>query len=56
MEAGIAAGPAVGSILQRLLAAVVEDPAENDRERLLARARRLAGGDPTAGDVAGSHV
>ncbi|MGZ8456614.1 MAG: CCA tRNA nucleotidyltransferase [Gemmatirosa sp.] len=56
MEAGIAAGPAVGSILQRLLAAVVEDPAENDRERLLARARQLASGGPTAGGVAGFHV
>jgi tRNA nucleotidyltransferase (CCA-adding enzyme) len=56
MEAGIASGPAVGSILQRLLAAVVEDPAENDRERLLARARLLAVGGPAAGDVAGSHV
>ncbi|GLC27502.1 CCA tRNA nucleotidyltransferase [Roseisolibacter agri] len=38
LAAGIAAGPGVGIILQRLLAAVVEDPAENDRERLLARA------------------
>jgi tRNA nucleotidyltransferase (CCA-adding enzyme) len=56
MEAGIAAGPAVGSILQRLLAAVVEDPAENDRERLLARARLLAAGGPATGGGAGSHV
>jgi hypothetical protein len=40
--AGVPAGPRVGQILQRLLELVVEDPAANVRERLLAEARRLA--------------
>ena len=40
LAAGVPAGPALGVILQRLLEAVLADPACNDRERLLA----LAGG------------
>ena len=44
-EAGVAPGPGLGIILHRLLEAVVEDPAENDRERLLARARALVATD-----------
>jgi len=39
--AGVAAGPAIGAALERLLDAVLEDPACNTRERLLALARRL---------------
>jgi tRNA nucleotidyltransferase (CCA-adding enzyme) len=46
MAAGVAPGPGLGIILHRLLEAVVEDPAENDRERLLARARTLAAERP----------
>ena len=46
MAAGVAPGPGLGIILHRLLEAVVEDPAENDRERLLARARALAADGP----------
>jgi hypothetical protein len=36
--AGIAAGPALGRILHELLDAVIEDPSENTRDRLLRRA------------------
>ena len=35
MAAGVAEGPAVGAMLRRLLAAVVDDPALNERETLL---------------------
>ena len=35
IAAGIAEGPAVGAALRRLLAAVVEDPSLNERDRLL---------------------
>jgi hypothetical protein len=45
-QAGVAPGPGLGIILHRLLEAVVEDPAENDRERLLARARALVADGP----------
>ena len=38
---GVASGPAMGWILRRLLAAVVEDPAENTVDRLRARALAL---------------
>jgi tRNA nucleotidyltransferase (CCA-adding enzyme) len=41
-EAGVPAGPRLGQILHRLLELVVEDPAANARERLLAEARRMA--------------
>jgi tRNA nucleotidyltransferase (CCA-adding enzyme) len=41
-EAGIAPGPAVGRILELLLGLVLEDPALNRRELLLARAKELA--------------
>ena len=42
MEAlGIAAGPEVGRILQRLLDAVLENPEENTREKLIALASAL---------------
>jgi tRNA nucleotidyltransferase (CCA-adding enzyme) len=42
VAAGVPAGPAVGRVLDRLLALVLDDPALNRRERLLARARELA--------------
>lgn len=38
-EAGVPAGPEMGALLDRLLALVVDDPALNTRETLLARAR-----------------
>jgi len=38
-ELGLPAGPGVGSVLERLLEEVLEEPALNDRERLLARLR-----------------
>ena len=40
--AGIPAGPAVGQVLERLLALVVDDPTLNVRELLLVRAKELA--------------
>jgi tRNA nucleotidyltransferase/poly(A) polymerase len=40
-ELGIGEGPALGETLRRLLAEVVDDPARNQREWLLARAREL---------------
>ena len=39
MEIGIAAGPAIGTMLRRLLELVIEDPTRNTREFLLAQAR-----------------
>jgi tRNA nucleotidyltransferase (CCA-adding enzyme) len=42
LDAGIAAGPLVGQVLERLLALVVDDPALNVRATLLARAKELA--------------
>jgi tRNA nucleotidyltransferase (CCA-adding enzyme) len=39
MGIGIAPGPEIGSTLRRLLDAVIEDPSENQRERLLELAR-----------------
>jgi len=42
MEIGIPAGPAVGTVLRRLLEFVIEDPARNTREFLLAQARETA--------------
>lgn len=41
--AGIAAGPALGRMLQQLVAVVIEDPTVNTRDALLSRARALAG-------------
>lgn len=41
-EAGIPPGPRLGEIIDRLLELVLEDPALNVRETLLAEARRLA--------------
>ncbi len=41
--AGIAAGPALGRMLQQLVAVVIEDPSANTRETLLSHARALAG-------------
>lgn len=40
-QAGIAPGPGLGKILTALLELVLDDPALNTRERLLAEARRL---------------
>ena len=42
MAAGIPAGPAVGQVLERLLALVVDEPTLNVREALLERAKELA--------------
>ena len=42
--AGIPAGPALGRILQQLLADVIAEPARNERATLLARAVALAHG------------
>jgi tRNA nucleotidyltransferase (CCA-adding enzyme) len=44
-QAGIAAGPALGKILQALLEVVIEDPSRNTRDWLLQEARRLTAGD-----------
>lgn len=41
-SAGLARGPAMGVLLERLLDEVLEDPTRNTRDRLLARARELA--------------
>ncbi len=41
IAAGIPAGPAVGQVLERLLAQVVDDPALNERDALLARAKEI---------------
>ncbi|HVT39197.1 MAG TPA: CCA tRNA nucleotidyltransferase, partial [Gemmatimonadaceae bacterium] len=49
LAAGIASGPALGHVLQRLLDEVIDDPAHNTRDRLLARARSLAATLPGAG-------
>jgi tRNA nucleotidyltransferase (CCA-adding enzyme) len=38
---GVAPGPALGTLLEALLTEVVDDPAANTRDRLLARAREL---------------
>jgi tRNA nucleotidyltransferase (CCA-adding enzyme) len=43
-DAGIPPGPLLGKILRELLEAVVRDPTNNDRERLLSMARERAGG------------
>lgn len=40
-EVGIAAGPQIGAVLARLLDAVLEDPALNEREQLRALARTM---------------
>ena len=47
VDAGIAPGPEVGRILSLLLEAVVDDPSENVRDRLLARALAAARGTPS---------
>jgi tRNA nucleotidyltransferase (CCA-adding enzyme) len=39
-ELALAPGPQVGELLERLLGSVIEDPARNDRDVLLAEARR----------------
>ena len=41
-QAGLARGPAMGVLLERLLEEVLEDPARNTRDHLLVRARELA--------------
>jgi tRNA nucleotidyltransferase (CCA-adding enzyme) len=43
MKAGIEAGPQLGATLRAMLEWVLEDPARNSHDRLLARARELAG-------------
>ncbi len=42
IAAGIPAGPAVGQMLERLLAQVVDDPTLNERTALLTRAKEIA--------------
>jgi tRNA nucleotidyltransferase (CCA-adding enzyme) len=42
MGAGVLAGPAVGQVLERLLALVVDDPTMNVRDALLTRAKEIA--------------
>ncbi len=44
-QAGVPAGPSLGKLLSALLDKVLEDPAINTRERLLAETRRLMGGE-----------
>jgi hypothetical protein len=41
IAAGIPAGPVVGQVLERLLALVVDEPALNERDALLARAKEI---------------
>ena len=41
MAAGVPAGPAIGQVLERLLALVVDDPTLNERDALLARAKEI---------------
>ena len=43
MKVGIKAGPRLGAMLKALLEWVLEDPARNTQDRLLARARELVG-------------
>ena len=43
MKAGIRAGPHLGAALRTLLDWVLDDPARNSHDRLLARAREIAG-------------
>jgi hypothetical protein len=43
-ELGLAPGPLIGSILERLTEAVLDDPARNERATLLADARALTDG------------
>jgi tRNA nucleotidyltransferase (CCA-adding enzyme) len=43
IDIGFREGPALGAALARLLDEVLDDPATNDRDALLARARELAG-------------
>jgi tRNA nucleotidyltransferase/poly(A) polymerase len=47
---GIAAGPVVGAVLDRLLELVLVDPMLNDRSLLLARARELVAAEPGQGE------
>ena len=46
---GVPPGPALGKILHALLAWVIEDPARNERDALLAEARRLWAEDDSEG-------
>jgi tRNA nucleotidyltransferase (CCA-adding enzyme) len=52
-ELGIKPGPLIGRLLRRLLDAVVEDPAQNERDRLLSLARTWMGHEDGGG--AGPH-
>jgi hypothetical protein len=53
---GIAHGPLLGKILRSLLAWVVEDPARNVPDRLLAHARDLARNDESAAGRTGGDI
>jgi len=46
---GLRPGPRFGTLLDRLLDWVLEDPARNREDTLLARARELADGDGAGG-------
>jgi tRNA nucleotidyltransferase (CCA-adding enzyme) len=48
-ELGLEPGPLLGRILQSLLEEVTDDPARNEREALLQRARELARADEPIG-------
>ena len=48
MKAGIKAGPQLGAALRSLLEWVLDEPARNTHDQLLARARELAGEQPHA--------
>jgi hypothetical protein len=50
-ELGLTAGPRVGEILSQLLEEVLEDPALNDRERLLRRVREAFSIDRSGSDA-----
>ncbi len=52
MELGLAEGPSIGIILRALLERVLDDPEFNDREKLLAEARRMIAAGEHLGDRA----
>jgi tRNA nucleotidyltransferase (CCA-adding enzyme) len=47
-DLGLRPGPIIGQVLEALLEAVTNDPALNERERLLARAREMVAGRSSA--------
>lgn len=58
-ELGLAPGPELGRLLDRLLASIIADPARNTRQRLLADARAWLArtpGSPSGGAAAGEAL